>query len=345
MKPFSLPKISGILAALFITAFLADVNAAQRRVRINLGTLAPRGSSYYQSLLVMGQKWRNASDGKVSLKIYPDGSQGGEDDMVRLMRIGTLHAGLLTMIGLSGIEPAVSGLQTIPMMFRSYEEIELVMDALTPHLERRLAAKGFVALSWVDAGWVRFFSKKPFTRPGELKQLKLFTWAGDPVFNGVIKQAGYRPVPLAVTDIQHGLQTGLISVSWMPPIYALATQVNKTAPHMIELDWAPLVGAIVVKKSIWDRISTETQKTLQTIAMGTGQEIRRKGRRENEEAIPAMVKQGLKIHKITPEIRTEWHQAAAEVYPNFRGKIIPAEIFDEVVRILQDHRLKTGNRQ
>jgi TRAP-type C4-dicarboxylate transport system substrate-binding protein len=93
--------------------------AAERKVRVNLGTLAPRGSLYHQALQAMGESWRKSSDGKINLVIYPDDTQGGETDMVRLMRVGTLHAGLFTAVGLANIEPAVAGLQALPMVFRS----------------------------------------------------------------------------------------------------------------------------------------------------------------------------------------------------------------------------------
>src|SRR5919197_699406 len=137
------------------------LSAAEKGVRINLGTLAPRGSSYHHSLQAMAEKWRRAPGGGVRLVIYPDGTQGSENDMVRLMRVGTLHAGLLTAVGLTEIETSVAGLQSLPMMFRNFDEFEYVNDQLRPRLEKRLAEKGFVVLFWVDAGWVRYFSKEP----------------------------------------------------------------------------------------------------------------------------------------------------------------------------------------
>src|SRR5262249_6879059 len=138
-------------------------------IRINLGTLAPRGSLYHQSLQSMAEGWRQSSGGSVRLVIYPDGTQGSEADMVRLMRVGSLQAGLLTAVGLSEIEPAVGGLQDIPMIFRNLDELEKVGDQLHPSLEKRLAEKGFVVLFWVDAGWVHYFSKDPLLTPEDLK--------------------------------------------------------------------------------------------------------------------------------------------------------------------------------
>src|SRR5574342_428424 len=123
-------------------------------VKVRLGTIAPRGSSYAKHLLAMGEQWRQAPGGGVLLTIYPDGTMGSEADMVRRMRLGQLQAGMLTAVGLAEIEPAVAGLQNLPMMFRSLEEVDYIGEKLQPTLERRLADKGFVVLFWGDTGWV-----------------------------------------------------------------------------------------------------------------------------------------------------------------------------------------------
>src|SRR5437764_8077700 len=149
-----------VLSLMLMVGLMTQAQAAERALRVNVGQLAPRGSIYHQSLQAMAESWRQAPAGGVRLVIYPDGTQGSEADMVRLMRVGSLQAGLLTAVGLSEIEPAVGGLQNIPMLFRSLEEFEAVNERLRPALEKRLAEKGFVVLFWVDAGWVRYFSKE-----------------------------------------------------------------------------------------------------------------------------------------------------------------------------------------
>ena len=89
-----------VLAAVHLAAPAGRLEAAEKTFRINLGTLAPRGSVYHQSLQAMAEAWRQAPGGGVRLVIYPDGTQGGEADMVRLMRVGSLQEGLLTVVGL-----------------------------------------------------------------------------------------------------------------------------------------------------------------------------------------------------------------------------------------------------
>ena len=152
--------LNGILRNLWLTALLTGAlvppsGAAEKSLNIRLSTLAPRGTSYHNHLLTMGEKWRDVSKGAVRLVVYPGGAQGGEADMVGLMQTGNLDAGLLTGVGLSEIEPAVTALQSMPMSFRTLEEVDYVGEKLRPQLEQRLLAKGYIVLFWTDSGWVR----------------------------------------------------------------------------------------------------------------------------------------------------------------------------------------------
>jgi len=137
--------------ALSAIAFPGPVaSGAAASIRIKLATLAPKGTSYHRLLLEMGEKWRRASGGLVDLTIYPGGAIGSEADTVKRMNVGQLQAGMLTVGGLSEIDPAVAALQEIPMLFRSLDEAEYVREQLRPDLEKRLLAKGYVALDWTD---------------------------------------------------------------------------------------------------------------------------------------------------------------------------------------------------
>ncbi|MBM3838447.1 MAG: C4-dicarboxylate ABC transporter substrate-binding protein [Verrucomicrobia bacterium] len=312
--------------------------AAESALHINLGTIAPRGASYHQSLLAMGEKWRRATDAKVKLKIFPDGNQGGEADMVRLMRIGTLDAGLLTAVGLGDIETGVAGLQSMPMTFRDLQEFDYVNEKLRPRLEKRLLEKGFVVLFWVDAGWVRYFSKKPMVRPDHLRKMKLFAWAGNEKQVDIMKKAGFHPVPLETAEIVTGLNTGLIDAFCVPPIFSLAGQLDLRAPHMLDLNWAPLVGAAVVRKETWDRIPATAKKSLLEAAAHAGEEIKAKSRRESDESVGAMKRRGLTVHPVTPEVAAEWRKVVEGVNHRIRGDIVPAEVFDEVQMLLKEYR-------
>jgi TRAP-type transport system periplasmic protein len=167
--------MKGKIAALLWGCVLAfSVSAADKQLRI--GTLAPKNSLYHRQLMELGETWRSAQGAGSKYLVYPDGSQGGEADMVRRMRIGQLQGALLSVVGLREIEPSIAALQAMPLMFRSWEEVDYVREKMRPAMEAKFLDKGFVVLAWGDAGWVRFFSKEAALRPDDYKKMKFFAW-------------------------------------------------------------------------------------------------------------------------------------------------------------------------
>jgi TRAP-type C4-dicarboxylate transport system substrate-binding protein len=308
-------------------------------VVINMGTMAPHGSPWHQILQQMGEEWRVRSHGAVTLRIYAGGVQGDEPDMVKKMRIGQLQAAAISGQGLRDIEPAVSGLQ-IPMMFESYEELDYVRDRLGPRLEKMFDAKGYVVLNWGDAGWVYFFTKTPASRLSDIRKMKLFVWAGDNYELQLYEGAGFRAVPLAATDILTGLQTGLIDSYDTVPLMALSNQWFGLSRYMIDVKWAPLVGATVVSKSAWNRIPEQYREDLMRSAHIAGERMRGEVRQAGDAAVIAMQKRGLKVTEPDAAALADWHREAESVYPKLRGKSVPAEIFDEVQRLRDEFRAK-----
>lgn len=331
MKPTKLLSI----ALCLVTAL-----PAMAASRLKLGTLVPVGTSYHKSLMSMAEAWRKDSGGAVNLNIYAGGKLGGEAEMVGLMKLDSLQAALLTTVGLSEIERGVAGLQNIPMGFRTLEEVDYVGGKLQPMLEKRLEEKGFVVLFWSDAGWVRFFSNKSATTPDEMRKLKMFSWSGFPAQVEIYKSAGFNAVPLETADIVPSLQTGLIEAVPLPPFFAMAGQVDSRAPHMLELNWAPIVGALVVRKEAWEKLPADVREKLMKSAKVAGSEIKAAGRKEMTESVAAMEKRGLRVTKVTSEVEAEWRKAAEAVYPQVRGKLVPEEIFDEATKFVSEYRSK-----
>ena len=324
------------LAIILLGIGLALPALAQTKVK--LGTLVPKDSSPDQNLKIMAESWRKAPGGGVVVTIYTDGVLGGEADMVKRMRIGQIHGGLLSGVGLAQIDDSVTALQTMPMIYRTLEEVDYVREKLRAKLEKQFADKGFIVLFWTDAGWVKFFSRKPVVMPDDLRQQKLFVWAGDSKASDIVKVAGFQPIPLETADILPGLQTGLIDALPAPPFFALAGQFYGPAPNMLDMNWSPLAGALVVTKKFWETIPTVTQQALRVAAEKAGNDIRTQARKEMDESVAAMQKQGLKVHKLTPVAEVAWQNIAASAYPKIRGSLVPADLFDEVQKLLADYR-------
>jgi TRAP-type C4-dicarboxylate transport system substrate-binding protein len=327
-----------ILIFVIAAAFHPCEAGADETVKIRLGTLAPRGTSWHRSLLDMGEKWRAAQGAGAAFIVYTDGSQGGEADMVRRMRVGQLNAALLSVVGLTEIDDSVAALQKMPMVFRSWDELDYLREKLRPTLEKRFLDKGFVVLFWGDAGWVRFFSREPALRPADYRRMKVFAWAGDNPQVEIMKTLGYQPVVLEISDILPGLQTGMINMVPSTPFYALIGQFYNHAPYMLDMNWVPIVGAVVITRKAWDAMAPSGQKALRQAGDAAGVELRALSRRENEESVEAMKKRGLKVQPVTPELEAEWRKVAEHAYPMIRGNMVPAELFDEVQRLLKEYR-------
>jgi len=66
--------------------------------------------------------------------------------------------------------------------------------------------------------------------------------------------------------------------------------------------------------------------------------LRAISRREHEESVAAMQRRGLRVQPVSPEVEAEWRRAAEQMYPMIRGRVVPAEAFDEVQRLIGEYR-------
>ncbi len=316
---------------------LGCLTPAMPQTVIKMGTLAPDGSPWHQALQLMGERWRKISAGQVKLVIYPGGVLGDEPDMVNKMRIGQIQAAGLSGAGLSGIEPGVMALQ-IPMMFDSYEELDYVRERVAPRLEKMVEARGYVVLNWGDVGWVHFFTTRPASRMGDMRKMKLLTLAGDNDTLELWKANGFRAVPLAATDILTGLQTGLVEAVPNTPLFALLDQSFGIARNMIDVKWAPLIGATVITRRMWDSLPAAQRSDMMKAAREAGVSLRDGIRKMGDEAIVTMQKRRLQVIHADAAALAEWRREAEGVYPKLRGGQVPAELFDEVRKLRDEYR-------
>jgi len=314
------------------------------QTRLRLGTLLPKGSSQTQALEEMGQQWKAATGGAVTLTIYP-GTMGGEKELVMRIRAGQLQAATLSVDGLSDIDPTVGAIQKIPLLFHSLDEMEYVRAKLQPDLERRLEDKGFIVLFWADAGWVYIFSRQPYTKPWEFreKKSKLFVTASDQKEVDLVNSLGFQAVPLEWSDVFVSLQTGLVDTVPVTPFFAEASQIDIVAKNLLEVKYVPLVGATVISKKVWDSLTPDQREKMKKISIDTGQKIQTRSRAESQEAVDAMKKRGLQVHTVPPDLEIEWRKYAESVYPKVRGSMVPADVFDRTINLVNEYRAQPAS--
>ena len=91
----------------------------------------------------MGEDWKQGTGGRVSLIVFSGGAQGDESTVLRKMRLHSLQGASLTVVGLAAIDWSFN-VFGIPFFFESYDELNVVVEKITPLLKQRAEAKGFV---------------------------------------------------------------------------------------------------------------------------------------------------------------------------------------------------------
>lgn len=308
-----------------VTALTTTLAAAQS---VKLATLVPEGSFWDRALRDMGAEWERLTDGDVRLRIFAGGVAGDDPDLIRKLRIGQLQAATVTVSGLTEIDPAFA-LFEIPGFFESYDELFHVLAALEPELERRLQAGGFRLLHWGHGGWVYFFSTAPTTTLDDFRKLRVFVWAGNDRMTGLWRKHGFRPIPLAATDVLAGLETGLFQTLPTAPIAALSLQWYRSAPYMTDLPLAPLLGATIIDERAWQRLPEDHHAALLAAAADTGSLFAEAIPAEERKAIVEMERRGLEtIRVVGTDAETEWRSLMGAFAESMREAFVPEEIYD-----------------
>jgi TRAP-type C4-dicarboxylate transport system substrate-binding protein len=321
-----------------LLVFFALASAAQAQTAIKLATIVPEGSVWDKNVKQMGEEWKTATGGRVTVTVFAGGSQGDEPQILRKMRVDALQAAAFTAVGLGSIDASFN-LFDIPFFFESYDELNYVTDKLTPEIRKRVEAKGFVLLNWGGGGWAQVFTKKPVQTVDDLKSVKLYTSAGNDRMVQWFKANGFQPRAMAMTDIMTGLTTGMIDGMPSPPLGALMFQWYRQTPYMLDLGLAPIIGANVITAKTWKAIPDADKPKLLAAADGVEKRLRVEVPKLDESSVAMMTKNGLTVTKATGP---EWKTQLDSLAKTMRGEMVPPEIFDLAVKARDEFRKKNA---
>lgn len=322
-----------VLALLVLLA--ATAAAAENPVELRVATLAPTGSAWAKIMDRGATALAAATSGRVRMRVYYGGVQGDERDVVRKMRLGQLDGAALTAVGLGLIEPQVLILQ-LPYLFSSEQQLDHVRDALTPDFAARLDAAGFVLVSWGDLGWVHTYFAVDVRNAAELRAVKFAQLADDPISRELFAVLGLNGVPLGIAEIQPALQTGSVQACAGPPLGAVALQWTPRLKSMTDRPASYAIGAMVLKKSAFEKLSPADRELFLIGARLTGAELVASVRRDNERAKNAMRKAGVAVVAVPEEAHALFVAAGKQVWQRLAGKLYPPELLARVVQLVAE---------
>ena len=329
-------KLMGVNLLILFLLISPQIAGAQKTT-IKIATLAPDGSSYIQKLNEMNAELKQKTGNQVRLRIYPGGVLGDETDMRRKMHVGQIHGAVLTSAGLSGVYREMDVLQ-IPFLFESYDEVDYLLEKMDGFFKKGLADKGYIMLGWSEAGFIRLLSTRPISSLDDLRKAKVWIWEEAPMAKAIFDEAGISAIPLSLPDVLVGLQTGLVEVVYAPPSGAISLQWFTKTKYMTEVPLMYLIGGIVVRKNVFNRLSSDQQQVLTQLSAKYLAQLKQIIRQENEDAIEVMKKQGVKLIFPSAEQITDFKRIANKASNNQAGKSFSAKVKNDVINNLEEYR-------
>lgn len=310
----------------------AVISTSAQAIELKFATLAPQGTSLYKTLQAAGEEIKTKTSGRVTITIFGGGTAGDEKDFVRKMNFGELQGAALTGVGLGIINSEIRVLE-LPFLFKDQASVDKTYAAMKSYFVDSFAKKGFVMLGWAEVGFVNIFSNKPVKKMADLKGVKMWMWAGDPLAEEMYKALGVTPVPLAITDVLTSLQTGMIDGAYAPPLGAIAFQWQTKTKFVTDINLVNGTGALVVAKKDWDKISGADQTAVRAILDAKSQMLTASSRKENNESKAALQAAGLQVLIPAPADIEELRKVGDTVQKALVGKLYSQQLLDKVLAL------------
>jgi len=331
------------MRSLLILLFFVLLSPIQTQaVSLKIATLAPDGTRWMKIMREGAKEAEKATNGRVKIKFYPGGVMGNDKSVLRKIRVRQLHGGALTGGGLIPI-CAECQLYSLPFMFRSYAEVDYVRERLDPILHDALEKKGFVSFGISEGGFAYLMSNQPLTRVEHLRAQRVWVPEGDRIARTAFESLAVSPIPLPLTDVLTGLQTGLIDTVGTSPTAAIALQWHTQIKHLTDMPLLYLYGMLVIQKKAFQRLSKQDQVTVRGVMEKAFRKINQQSRQDNISAQKALQGQGIQFTHPSPADITQWRTIIGQAV-NQMGKegVYSSEMLGRLRQHLENFRGAIG---
>jgi TRAP-type transport system periplasmic protein len=329
-----------LLMILIAGALLALPTMAQAMV-LKIATVAPEGSSWMRSMRKGAEEIKERTGGRVELKLYGGGIMGSEKTVFRKIRAGQLHGGAFTGSALEEVYPDAR-LYGLPLVFRSYEEFNYVRARMDRDLLGGLEKAGYISFGFADAGISQLMARVPVRTLGDLKGQKAWVPEGDTISYAIMESLGLAPVPLPITDVMTGLQTGLVDAIGTSAVGAIAFQWHTRVKYVTDTPLAFLFGTLVIDHRAFSRLSQQDQQVMREVMGRIYEDFDQQARAENTAAAKALEKHGLIMVEQPSEEVARWRQSAETVIQRLAGEgAFSSAMYGRLQELLAEYR-KSG---
>lgn len=295
----------GYLAAgLLASAIAAPVHAAT----LKIATLSPDGSLWMTKMRAGAADIKTRTEGRVEFKFYTGGTMGTDKAVLSKIRIGQLQGGAVTGGSLAEAARDIQ-VYSLPLKFRSFDEVDAVRGKMDPGLSRQLEEGGFVNFGFAEGGFAYAMSKNaPVTSVAILRKQRVWIPDNDHQSEAAMKVFQVAPVPLSLADVLPSLQTGIIDTVASSPIAAVALQWHTQVKYFTDLPLSYFVGTLAIDKKAFAKLAPADQAVVREVMGRVFHEIDQQNRKDNVSAYAALLKQGIKPVKPSAAEVADWER-------------------------------------
>jgi TRAP-type C4-dicarboxylate transport system substrate-binding protein len=307
-------------------------------ITIKIATAAPEGSGWMREMRAGATEIKQKTDGRVAIKFFAGGVMGNDKSVLRKMRVGQLHGGAFTTGSLLDITPDAD-LFSLPLIFRSEEEVDYIRSRMDADLKQAIENAGFANFGFAGGGFALLMSDKPARTIDDVRGLKIWVPEGDTISYRAMKSLGLAPVTLPITDVMTGLQAGLVEVIAASPIGALAFQWHTRIKYVTNTPLSYLYATMIIDKKFFNKITPADQKIVREVMDRIYVRIDRANRSDNEAARQAMIATGIAFVDSPEQEIARWRGVADNLVAQMRQEgAFSAELYDKMQSLLTEYR-------
>lgn len=330
--------MSRMLLATLALLFAVAAGAAP----LKIATVAPEGSFWMREMRASSAAIRERTAGRVELKFYPAGVMGNDAAVLRKIKLGQLHGAAFT-----GAEASLvnrdAPIYGLPFLFRDYGEIDHVRARVDGLLRAGFRRHGMAAVGISGGGFAYLMGTKPVRSRDDLRRAKVWTPQNDRISQVAFEVGGVSPIPLPLTDVYPGLQTGLVDTVANTLAGAIFFQWHTKVKHVVDLPLTYVVGVLLIDEKALAKLEAADRAAVEDEVQKAFDRIDAVSRRENEEARATLAKLGVAFTAPTPDEAKAWRDIGEEAERRLvaSGEFDPATV--ESIRLaLAEYRAGQG---
>ncbi|SDR79977.1 TRAP transporter substrate-binding protein [Bradyrhizobium canariense] len=275
--------------------------AAQTKMVFKASDVQPPGYPTVAAAENLGKKLEAATNGRLSVRMYPSMQLGGEKETIEQTQIGAVQ---LLRVSAGAVGPIVDEINVVnmPFLFRNVAHAEKMMDGpIGQELLDKITANAnaqLVALCWMDAGARSLYNtKKPIKSIEDIKGLK-FRVIGNPIFIDMMNALGGNGVAMGYDQVFSALQTGVIDgAENNPPSYVFSN--HYTAAKYLSLTEHLIIPEVLMfSKRTWATLSADDQSLIKKFAREAQLEEREFWNKYEQQAMEKAKAAGCQITEI-----------------------------------------------